>query len=442
MSDTAVPPVAPPSTGRGRSIAAAICIVLAAVLTIPSAIAYWGQRTLNDGQRYIETVGPLVNDPQVQAAIVTKVTDAIEQQVDVEALLNEALGPVITDRPRLELLIGPIAGAVNGLIERQVEDFVASDAFEDLWIAANTRAQQALMRVLEGDTSGAVSVQGDEIVLDVSEVIDQVKQQLVARGLTVLDRVNLPDKDRQIVLLESPELKQLRNIYAFANPIAKWLIVLVALLYLAAYVLSRRRPRMAVIIGAVLGFNSLLVAWALSTGQQLFVNQLSGTVFGAASKAFYNQLLSYLERGQDVLLWLGLILLVAGWFAGRNSTGTATRTAISGGLESVGEALPTTAVAEPGRWVAANALWLRVVALVVGVVVLLWANDVSQERLFWSLVVVLVLLAVIQVLVGAGRTPSADAGGDTDTDRKPDPPTPKPKSRPKKQAPSALPDAG
>ena len=350
-------PVAPVTSGsgKGRSIAAAICIVLATVLTIPSALAYWGQRTLNDGQRYIDTVGPLVNDPQVQAAIVTKVTDAIEKQVDVEALLNEALGPVITDRPRLELLIGPIAGAVNGLIERQVTDFVASDAFEDLWIAANTRAQQALMRVLDGDTSGAVSVQGDQIVLDVSDVIDQVKQRLVDRGLTILDRVNLPDQDRQIVLLESPELKQLRNIYAFANPVAKWLIVVVALLYLAAYVLSRRRPRMAAIIGAVLAFNSLLVAWALATGQQVFVNQLSGTVFGPASRAFYNQLLSYLERSQDVLLWLGLILVVAGWFAGRNSTGTAARTAISGGLESVGAAIPSPAVAQPGRWVAANA---------------------------------------------------------------------------------------
>ena len=32
----------------GRSIAAAICLVLAALLTTPAAIAYWGQRTLND----------------------------------------------------------------------------------------------------------------------------------------------------------------------------------------------------------------------------------------------------------------------------------------------------------------------------------------------------------------------------------------------------------
>ena len=115
------------------------------------AVAFWGQRTLNDGQRYLATVGPLVNSPQVQDAISTKAIDAIEQQVDVEAILNDVFAGVITDRPRLQKLVGPLAGAVNGLIEREVRAFVASDAFADIWVRVNTRAQQALVRVLKGD---------------------------------------------------------------------------------------------------------------------------------------------------------------------------------------------------------------------------------------------------------------------------------------------------
>ena len=39
----------------------------------------------------------------------------------------------------------------------------------------------------------------------------------------------------------------------------------------------------------------------------------------------------------------------------------------------------------------ANARWLRVVVGLLGVVVLLWGNDVSLSRLFWSLVLVVVL---------------------------------------------------
>lgn len=418
---------------RGRSIAAAICIVLAALLTVPAAAAFWGQRTLNDGQRYVQTVGPLVNSPEVQAAIATKVTAAIQEQVDVEAMLNQVFAGVITDRPRLQALVGPISGAVNGLIETQVREFIASDTFADLWVAANTRAQAALVRLLQGDESGAISLQGDQVVLDVSEIIDQVKQRLVARGLTIVERVPIPEVDRQIVLMDAPQLRQARTIYAFANPVARWLIVVVAALFLAALLLSRRRPRMTVIIGAVLAANALLVALALSIGRQLFVNELAGTVFAPASKVFYDQLLSYLERGQQVMLWLGVALVVVGWFAGGSSTGATSRATVAGGLETVGSSLADGPVSGTGHWVAANALWLRIVAGVLGVVVLLWGNDVSLSRLFWSLVFVGVLLTVIQVLVGAGGSSRISTPGASGI---PDPasgPAPNDRTRPVRQ---------
>jgi hypothetical protein len=392
----------PERPSRVRSITAAICIALAALLTVPAAIAFWGQRTLTDGQRYLQTVGPLVDSPEVQAAIATRVTGAIQQQVDVEAILNQVFAGVITDRPRMQALVGPISGAVNGFVETQVNEFIASDAFADFWVAANTRAQAALVRLLEGDESGAISLEGDQVVLDVSEVIDQVKQRLVARGLTIVENVPIPQTDKQVVLMEAPQLKQARTIYAFANPIAKWLIVLVAALYLAALVLSRRRPRMTVIIGCVLAANALLVALALSVGRQLFINELAGTVFGPASSVFYDQLLSYLQRGQQVLLWLGLILVVVGWFAGASRTGTAARATVAGGLETVGSSLADGPVSGAGSWVAANAAWLRIAVAVLGAVVLLWGNDMSLPTLFWSALVVAALLAVIQVLLGAG----------------------------------------
>ncbi|MEP7035878.1 MAG: hypothetical protein ABI934_09840 [Actinomycetota bacterium] len=391
---------------RGRSVAAIICIVLAALLTTPAAIAYWGQRTLNDAQRYVATVGPLVNSPAVQNAIAAKVTDAIQKQVNVEQIVNDVFGGVITDRPRLQELVGPLAGAVNGLIDNQVHAFVASDTFADLWVTVNTKAQQGLMRLLQGDNTGAVTLQGDQIVLDVSEVIDQVKARLVARGLTIVEKIPIPTIDKQIVLLDAPKLKQARTIYAFANPVARWLIVLVAALYLGALVLSRRRPRMTVIIGVVLAANALLVAGALDVGRQLFIDQLSGTVFGPAASVFYATLLAYLVRGWQVIWWLGVIVVATGWFAGSNAPGTAVRTWVSGGLESAGAAMADGPVGGAGRWTTANARWLRVVVGLLGSVVLLWGNDVSLSRLFWSLVLVVVLLGVVQVLVGAGAKPA------------------------------------
>jgi len=393
--------------------------VLAALLTTPAALAYWGQRTLNDTGRYVDTVGPLVNSAEVQAAVATKVTNALEQQVDVETILNQAFAGVIDQRPRLETLVGPLASAINGLIETQVRNVLASDVFAEFWVTANTRLQQGLIRVLEGEDTGAVSLQDDQVVLDVSDVIDQVKQRLVDRGLTIVANVPTPAKDRQIVLFDAPRLEKARTTYALVNPVAQWLILVVAGLYLGALVLSRRRPRMTVIIGAVLVVNALLVAVALSVGRQAFINALSATDFATASTAVYDTLLAFLMRGQRVLLWLGLILIATGWFASRTGFGSSVRTSVRTGLEAVGGALGDGPAAGTGRWVAGNAGWLRIVIALMGGVVLLWGNEVSVPKLFWALVLVLALLVVVQVLVGAGKSSVKRSLGAGPGDRRP-----------------------
>ena len=63
---------------------------MAGILTTPAAVAYWGQRTLDDTQRYVDIVGPLVESGKVQDVIATKVTDAIEKQVDIDTTVTLA----------------------------------------------------------------------------------------------------------------------------------------------------------------------------------------------------------------------------------------------------------------------------------------------------------------------------------------------------------------
>jgi hypothetical protein len=399
--------------GRGRSAIAVISLILAGVLTAPAAIAYWAQRTLNDTQRYLATVQPLIDQPQVQDALVTAVTDAIETQVDVQSIVDDVFAGVISDRPRLQKLSGLLTGAVNSLIEQAVRQVVTSSQFRDLWTAVNTAAQESLIRLLQGKPSGAVSLQGDQVVLDVSDLITQVEQRLVDRGLTFVQNLPVPKTDKQIVLVTAPRLKQLRTIYAFTHPVARWLIWVVLALYLGAFALARRRARMAAWIGAVLAANALLVAFLIAVGRQLFINDLTGTVFGPASSVLYDTLLSYLSRGWQTFLWLGLILIGAGWYAGPNRPGTVARRTVAAVLETLGGRLADGPVRPAGVWVAGNIRWLRVVAVAVGAIVLGWGLDVSPTQLFWATAVTLVLLAALQVLVGTGRaSPTGGQAGD------------------------------
>ncbi|MTB87149.1 hypothetical protein H9L21_07715 [Aeromicrobium senzhongii] len=409
---------------RGRSAAAVLCLVVAALLTIPAGVSYWGQRTLNDTQQYVDTVGPLAKSPELQDVIASTVTGAIEKQVDVRRLLDDVFARTGTEAARLDLLAGPLAAAIDAAVDREVRAVLASSTFDEIWVRVNTRVQQLVHRLLAGGGGGLVSLRGDDVVLDVGEIIDEVKSRLAARGLTFVQDVSVPREDREVVLMKAPRLEEVRTIYAFANPVARWMLPAVAVLFLAAFVLAGRRARMAVAIGIAVALNALLLALALSVGRQLFVDGLSDTSFGPASGSFYATLLAYLYRGQTVVLWLGITLIVAGWFAGRNRYGTAVREAVRDGLERAGSTVLGRQGHEAGSWVAANAAWLRVTAVVVAAVVLLWGGDVDLTRWWWSLALAVGLLAVVQFLIGAARPGARSAAPTASTD-----PLPAPSSR-------------
>ena len=402
--ETAAAPEAP---SRAGPVTAVVCVVLAAILTTPSVVAYWGQRTLNDTQRYVETVEPLVSEPAVQDVIATEVTDVLERQVDIEATLKDVFSDVVTDQPKLERLIPPLAAAINGLIDREVRAFIASDEFADIWVRVNARAQQALHRILEGGSSEVVQLRGDEIVLDLDEVITRVQARLVDRGLTIADRVPIPETDRQVVIAEAPQVRKARTIYAFTNPVSQWLLPAVGVLYLLAFVLARRRPRMGMVIGVLLALNALFLALLLSVGRQLFIDEAAGTQFAPATPDLFDALFAFLERAQGVLLALGVVLAVLGWFASSTRSARAVRSPVAGGLERAGAEVSEQHVSQAGRWVEANVRWLQAGAGAIGFVILFWGSDVTMSRLWWSLAVVLLLLVLLRVLVGAGHPPAA-----------------------------------
>lgn len=48
---------------RLRMIAAILAFALAVVITPIGIVSYWAQRTITDSERYLETVGPLSENP-------------------------------------------------------------------------------------------------------------------------------------------------------------------------------------------------------------------------------------------------------------------------------------------------------------------------------------------------------------------------------------------
>ena len=88
---------------------------------------------------------------------------------------------------------------------------VQSEQFEAAWVEANTLVHQRLNAALSGENvDNALQVENNQVVLDLSDLITQVKQRLVDRGLTVAE--NIPaTTSASIVLFNVPNATSLQT---------------------------------------------------------------------------------------------------------------------------------------------------------------------------------------------------------------------------------------
>ncbi len=383
-----------------KSIASLLVFILAALLTPVAIVGHWGHRTFNDPEQYLATVVPLSSDVAVQEALSTAISDAILEQVDTEELVTGFLGNLVEGgNPLTDALAGPIAAGIDSLIREAVSRAIASEEFSKAWRNLNEVAQASFIAVLEGQPSGPLEIRGDELVLDISELVTGIQKRLVDGGLTVAANVTIPDNDREVVVFSSPALSQIRTIYAFTNPILSWVLVIIAALFLLSFALSRRRARTIAILGGYLVVVGVVLQFALAQAATTFTNQLSETVFGAAANAFWTIFAAYLLDGLTSAIVLGIALMVAAWFASATSSGRAVRGAITNGLMSLGESLPDGLAGVAGA-VTRNTVAIRWVIAVLWVVLVFSGQAFNLNTGFWVTLLALGLLTVMGILRG------------------------------------------
>jgi len=390
-----------------RSIASLLVFVLAALLTPVAVVGHWGHRTFNDPEQYLATVVPLASDEAVQESLSTAISNAILAQVDTEELVSGFLGNLIENSPLTDALAGPISAGIESLIREAVARAVTSEEFAKAWRQLNEVAQKSIVAALSGEPSGPVDIRGDELVLDISELVTGIQQRLVDQGITAAGNITIPDNNREIVLFSSPVLGQIRTIYAFTNPILEWVLVMIAALFLIAFALSRRRARTITILGGYLIVIGLALQFALAQAATSFNNQLEGTLFGPAADAFWTIFAAYLLDGLASAIVLGVVLIGAAWFSSNTSSGRSVRGAVLNGLRTIGESLPESFAGIAGAVT-------RNTSTVLWVIAVLWVFLVFQGQAFnldtgfWVSMLALAFLTAMGILRGV-RTPVTSA---------------------------------
>jgi hypothetical protein len=391
---------------RWRTIVATLLIVVACVLAPLGVVAVWARNQVTNTDRYVATVAPLAEDPAIQQAITDKITTQVFTYIDVRGLTTQAvdaltsrgnLPPQVADQ--LQALAGPIANGVESFTRSQVARIVQSQAFADAWVQANRLAHDELVKALTGEGGGAVTVTGDSVSVNLAAFIQTVKQQLTAAGFTLAARI--PEVNASFTVFQSADIARVRSAFNLLNTLGIWLpVIVLILLVLGVYVAKDHRRAL---VGAGLGVAAGMVVLALGLAvfRSVYLNGVPADVLPHdAAAVLYDTIVRFLRAGLRTILVLGLVVAAGAFLTGTSVTAVRSRQTLArwlawlrGGAEQAG--LRTGPV---GAWVGAHKRALRIGAVVVAALALVFWSRPTGKVVIGLALALLVVLAIIEFL--------------------------------------------
>ncbi|WP_416960772.1 hypothetical protein [Streptomyces sp. Agncl-13] len=394
-----------------RKTASAVLIVLTCVLVPVALLTVWVHDIALDTDRYVTTVSPLASNPAIEDAAVKRITAAADVRVDGSQaaadiatwLQSQGLPPRAAQS--LKGLGPQLDSAVNDTVEKVATRFVRGDRFERIWTNANRRAHSAVVHALTGEGRGAVSTNGGTVTLDVGEAVDQVRQSLVDAGLSPAAKI--PDVDKQMVLLQSDQLKKIRKGAHLLDVLGNWFPVFVVVIGAAGVLLAHRRRRALARTALGAAFACLVVAVVLVVARRYYLDHLPPQVQSeAAAAAVFDTLLRFLRVSLRTAIVLGVVIALGAYLIGPGRLplavrGASERTADSAARWAYARQIRT---GRAGIWAEAHRRWIALASLlIVALVFALW-NHPTVLTILLLVVILLAVLALLALLAASGRT--------------------------------------
>jgi hypothetical protein len=403
-------PVAAGGRQRWRTMVAALCIVVACVLAPLSVVAIWTRNQVTNTDRYVATVSPLASDPAIQAAITDQITAQVFTYIDVQGLTSQAVD-ALTDqglRPevatQLQAFAVPIANGVQSFTRSQVARVVASDAFADAWVQANRVAHAELVAALTGEGGGAVTVEGDTVSLNLAAFIETVKQRLVEAGFSVAARI--PEVNASFVLFQSQDISRARRGFNLLNTLGVWLpIIALVLLGLGVYV-ARDHRRALVGAGVGVAVSMVVLALGLAVFRSVYLDAVPASVLPQdAAAVAYDTIVRFLRLGLRTILVLALVVAAGAFLTGQSVTAVRARQGLTGAIGWVagGAERAGLRTGPVGSWVYANKRALRIGAVAVAALALVFWGRPTGKVVLGLTLALLVALAIIEFLGRPGQ---------------------------------------
>jgi hypothetical protein len=301
----------PKRHGIGRAVrwvVAMLACVLAVVAVTGAVAAYYARLELLDTRQFTDRTAVIAEDEQVQANVSALVSAEIIDAIDVDRITREASGWIGAEDPpeAVQDLVASAAESMTGYIENEVDEFVASPAFLEVWDAAVSEAHASLVSALRGENAGALLADGSTLSLDLGRVVEVVKERLVEADFALAAEV--PAVEAEYVLLDSEQVPQLQRDTDRLEWAADWLSWIALALLVIAFVLAPRRWIAALVVGVLGAVLAGGAIWALAEGRTVFVDRARDAPFAPLT---YDAFTGDLRGAYLLMLAVASVLAVA-----------------------------------------------------------------------------------------------------------------------------------
>jgi len=312
---------APAKISRARLIWVDVLIGVTTVLLVVAVFATWANRLLFSPDNWSKTSTQLLQNENVRSTTANYVVDQLYANVNVAGLLKQALPT------QFQGLAGPAAGALRNAAVQGTELALSRPRVQQLWAEANRAADQTFVDVVNGK-KGTIGVNQGAVTLNLASIANNIASRL---GLPSNIASHLPANVANLVIFKSDQLKYVQNGGKAIKSLAFWLLIIVPLLYiLALYLAKGHRRRTLMTIGFAGIFAGVLVIAARSILQGQVTNALtSDASLQVTIRDVYGIATAILKDVASGVIFIGILLVAAAWFAGPARPAYASRRAIA-----------------------------------------------------------------------------------------------------------------
>lgn len=313
LPDTVTAPIAPPvaespRTQRVRSRPFNVLIVFTTILLVIGIFATWANRLLFNPANWSNTSTQLLQNPNVRDTTANYIVNQIYANVDVPHLIESGLPT------QFQALAAPISGALRSAAVQGVGLALTEPHVQSLWAQANRVAAQTFDAVVNGG-KGAVSTKQGAVTLDLGAIVDDSASRL---GLPSGLSAKLPPDIANLTVFKSNQLLLVQDIGKAIKGLALFLTILVPVLYAIAIVLTPGRRRRTLM---TIGFAGVFAGAAVLLLRSILGSQVGGALTSDASLQVtihdvYSIATAILTDIAAAVIVLGIVLILAAWFAG------------------------------------------------------------------------------------------------------------------------------